>query len=156
VPVDLKSAELTAKWEQQLTQISKGAARSEYFITEMKKYSASLVSMVAGSSAKYVHDNMTRQKCPECGKFLLEVNSKRGGKMYVCSQRECGYRKKPAVVGNKPFERRREDDGSASKAEVQKYLEKQENQERQEKAASGNTALAEKLAKWKEKHGWNE
>ena len=180
VPVDLKSAELTAKWEQQLTLIGKGMAKSENFITEMRKYSTNLVSMVSGSTVKYIHDNMTRQKCPECGKFLLEVNGKKG-KMLVCSERECGYRKNTVVETNArcpnchkklqirgdgenrifacicghrekvaDFEKRRAQDG-ANKADVKKYLESQEKQEK-----SGNTAMAEQLAKWMEQSGWNE
>ena len=180
VPVDLKSAELTAKWEQQLTLIGKGMAKSENFITEMRKYSTNLVSMVSGSTVKYIHDNMTRQKCPECGKFLLEVNGKKG-KMLVCSERECGYHKNTVVETNArcpnchkklqirgdgenrifacicghrekvaDFEKRRAQDG-ANKADVKKYLESQEKQEK-----SGNTAMAEQLAKWMEQSGWNE
>ena len=182
VPPDLKSAELTAKWEQQLNMISKGMAKIDVFIAEMKNYSTNLVSMVAGSGAKYIHDNMTRQKCPECGKFLLEVSGKRG-KMLVCSERECGYRKNTIVETNarcpnchkklqirgegekkifacvcghrekvSDFEKRRADAG-ASKAEVKKYL---ESQETKEKSNSGNTALAEQLAKWMQQNVSNE
>ena len=182
VPPDLKSAELTAKWEQQLNLISKGMAKSDSFITEMRKYSTNLVSMVTGSTAKYIHDNITRQKCPECGKFLLEVNGKKG-KMLVCSERECGYRKNTVIETNArcpnchkklqirgegekrifacicghrekvaDFEKRRAENG-ANKADVKKYL---ESQEKQEKANPGNTALAEQLAKWMEQSGWND
>ena len=35
---------------------------------------------------------MTRTPCPECGKFLLEVKTKKG-RMLVCQDRECGYRR---------------------------------------------------------------
>ena len=178
VPPDLKSAELTARWEQQLNLISKGAAKSDKFIAEMKKYSTSLVSIVASSEAKYKHDNMTRQKCPECDKYLLEVNGKRG-KMLVCSERECGYRKNTVIETNArcpkckkklqirgegekrifacgcghrervaDFEKRRGEAG-ANKAEVRKYLDSQES------AGAGlkNPALAEQLAKWLEQSG---
>lgn len=181
VPPDLKSAELTAKWEQQLNLIGKGMAKSENFIAEMRKYSISLVSMVKVSTAKYVHDNMTRQKCPECGKYLLEVSGKKG-KMLVCSERECGYRKNTVIETNArcpkchkklqirgegekkifvcvcghrekiaDFEKRRAEAG-ASKADVKKYL---ESQEKQEKTGLKNTALSEQLAKWMEQNGWN-
>ena len=99
VPSDLKSAELTAKWEQELALISKGLAKSDGFLTQMRAYTAKLVSMVIASDAKYVHDNMTREKCPECGKFLLEVNGKKGV-MRICSDRECGYRKNVSMQTN--------------------------------------------------------
>lgn len=99
VPPDLKSAELTAKWEQQLQNISAGKADMNKFIGEMRRYASSLVSAVAMSEQKYRHDNATREKCPQCGKFLLEVNGKKG-KSLVCPDRECGYRKGLSVISN--------------------------------------------------------
>ena len=42
---------------------------------------------------------MTRTKCPECGKFLLDVKGKKG-KMLVCQDRECGYKKGVSRVTN--------------------------------------------------------
>ena len=99
VPSDLKSAELTAKWEQRLSLIAKGGADDKKYLEEMRAYATSLVASVRSSEAKYKHDNMTREACPECGKYLLEVNGKRG-KMLVCQDRECGYRKSISVVTN--------------------------------------------------------
>lgn len=99
VPDDLKSAELTAKWEQQLFKISKGKVSSKDFVAEMKKYASKMVSNVIASSASYKHDNITREKCPECGKYLLDVKGKKG-KMLVCSDRECGYRKGVSQTSN--------------------------------------------------------
>lgn len=99
VPPDLKSAELTAKWEQELQNISKGTANMKKFIGQMRDYSTSLVSMVITSNAQYTHDNATKDKCPVCGKYLLEVNGKKG-KMLICQDRECGYRKGLTQVTN--------------------------------------------------------
>lgn len=99
VPAELRSAELTAKWEQQLQNIGKGKADMRKFINDMKKYAASLVSDVIKSSVQYKYDNMTREKCPQCGKYLLEVNGKKG-KSLVCPDRECGYRKGVSMVSN--------------------------------------------------------
>jgi DNA topoisomerase-3 len=181
VPGDLRSAELTAKWEQELSLISKGQSKSDVFIAGMRDYASKLVSDVKSSDAKYVHDNMTREKCPDCGKFLLEVKGKKGV-MRICPERECGYRKSVSRETNarcpnchkklelrgegdkqmffcpcghrerlSDFEKRRADAG-ASKEDVKKYL---ESQEKQEKTSPGNTALAEQLAKWMEQSGWN-
>ncbi len=99
VPQDLKSPELTAKWEQQLQLISKGKANSMNFVKEMRDYASKLVGNVVGSSEIYRHDNATRAKCPDCGKYLLEVNGKKG-KMLVCQDRDCGYRKGVSQVSN--------------------------------------------------------
>ncbi|MCI9274141.1 MAG: DNA topoisomerase III [Clostridiales bacterium] len=92
VPQDLKEPLLTAKWERRLEAISRGAENKGAFLSEIRSYTRVLVKNVAGSDVKYVHDNITREICPECGKFLLMVNSKKG-KMLVCQDRECGYRR---------------------------------------------------------------
>lgn len=99
VPVDLKSPELTAKWEQKLTMIKNGKANPAEFVNEMKAYASKVVSNVIASTSAYKHDNMTREKCPECGKYLLDVTGKKG-KMLVCADRECGYRKGVSMVSN--------------------------------------------------------
>lgn len=171
VPDDLKSAELTAKWEQQLQNISKGTADMKSFIAEMQKYASSLVSMVIANNAQYVHDNLTKEKCPECGKYLLEVNGKKG-KMLICQDRECGYRKGLTQVTNarcpnchkklelrgegdkksfvckcgyreklSDFNKRKQSDG-AGKYDVQKYLKQQKQQD------DGNNAFADLLKDW--------
>ena len=99
LPADLRSAELTARWEQQLQNIGKGKADMKKFIGDMKKFASALVSEVIASDAQYKYDNMTREKCPQCGKYLLEVNGKRG-KSLVCPDRECGYRKGVSQISN--------------------------------------------------------
>lgn len=99
VPPDLKEPLLTAKWEQELEKISKGKTQKQKFINEIEKYSADLVKTVKNSSAEYKHDNMTKKTCPECGKYLLEVNGKKG-KMLVCQDRDCGYRRSVSIITN--------------------------------------------------------
>ena len=171
VPADLKSPELTAKWEERLRQIARGQARPEEFTAEMRRYASTLVSKVIASDASYRHDNMTREKCPQCGKYLLDVSGKKG-KMLVCPDRECGYRRGVSQLSNarcpechKKMEIRGEGEHKmfacscgyrekfsdfksrkgekVDKREVRKIL------SRQEPEASINTALADALAKLK-------
>lgn len=175
VPPDLKSAELTAKWEQQLSLIAEGKANDRNFIEEMRGYASSLVQAVKSSTAEYKHDNMTREPCPQCGKYLLEVNGKKG-KMLVCQDRDCGYRKSISVITNarcpechkklemrgegdkkaffcvcgyreklSDYEKRKESSG-AGKRDVAKYMQQQAKQK-----PAGN-ALADQLAKWMEEN----
>lgn len=175
VPPDLKYAELTAKWEQQLSLIAEGKANDRKFIEEMRGYASSLVQAVKSSTAEYKHDNMTREPCPQCGKYLLEVNGKKG-KMLVCQDRDCGYRKSISVITNarcpechkklemrgegdkkaffcvcgyreklSDFEKRKESSG-AGKRDVAKYMQQQAKQK-----PAGN-ALADQLAKWMEEN----
>lgn len=99
VPKDLKSPELTAKWEQSLSNIAKGKLNKNAFIGEMKEYSKAIVNEIKGSNDKFVHDNLSGERCPECGKKMLEVNGKKG-KMLVCQDRQCGYRKSISITTN--------------------------------------------------------
>ena len=92
VPKELKSPELTAQWEQKLSCIAKGTLNKNVFINEMRTYADEVVNEIKESDGKFRPDNLTRNKCPQCGKFMLEVNGKRG-KMLVCQDRECGYRR---------------------------------------------------------------
>lgn len=124
------------------------------------------------SDAAYRHDNQTRTPCPDCGKYLLRVKTKRG-EMLVCPDRECGYRRSVKQTTNarcpnchkrmelrgegekqlfacvcgyreklSDFKKRRAQK-SAGKGDVRRYLAQQE--QREEK---GSSALAEQLAKW--------
>lgn len=99
VPEELKSPDLTAEWEKKLGQIAHGKLNRKIFINEMKEYSEEIIKGIKLSEEKFRHDNITRTKCPECGKFMLEVKTKKG-KMYVCQDRECGYRKPISQITN--------------------------------------------------------
>lgn len=99
VPEDLKSPALTAEWEQNLDAIAKGKLNRKTFVKEMKEYSKSTVREIKNSEAVFKHDNLTRSKCPDCGKYMLEVKNKRG-KMYICQDRECGYRRNISEITN--------------------------------------------------------
>lgn len=171
VPEDLRSPELTAKWEQQLSLISQGKANANTFVSEMRSYASRLVGSVIASSESFKHDNVTREKCPECGKYLLEVNGKKG-KMLVCPDRECGHRKMLSQTSNarcpechKKMEIRGEGENKSfyctcgyreklqafkqrkseqvNKKEVSKIL------KQQDKSDGLNSALADALSKWK-------
>lgn len=178
VPEELKSPLLTAQWEQKLANISKGSLNKNTFVNEMKNYAKEAVNEIKNSEEKFKHDNMTRNKCPQCGKYLLEVNGK-NGRMLICQDRECNYRKGIAKVTNarcpechKKLELRGEGEGQIfvcgcgyrEKLSVFNERKKKESDtlskkdvakylNKQSKADSEpiNTALAEALAKWQKK-----
>jgi len=99
VPEELKSPELTAQWEKKLEQIAKGTLKKETFISDMKNYASKVVATIKSSESTFRHDNMTREKCPDCGKMMLEVAGKKG-KMLVCQDRDCGHRQGVSRVTN--------------------------------------------------------
>lgn len=90
---ELKSPELTAKWEQELEKIAKGKADPKAFSQKIRKQTEQLVSEVKASDKSYKAHNLTGSKCPECGEFLKERNTK-DGKILVCSNIECSFRKR--------------------------------------------------------------
>lgn len=91
-PDELCTPILTAEWEQKLEQIAKGKLVKDKFLTEIVGHTKGIVTSIKNSEKKFKHDNITGTPCPDCGKPLLEVNGKKG-KMRVCQDRECGYRK---------------------------------------------------------------
>jgi DNA topoisomerase-3 len=98
-PSDLKSPVLTAKWEQRLNEIAQGQLKKDNFLNDMKEYTRTIIKEIKSSDKKYVHDNETKSRCPDCGSYLLEVNGKKGT-MLVCQNRECGYKKGIAQTTN--------------------------------------------------------
>lgn len=99
VPEPLKSPSLTAMWEMRLSRIEKGLEKKQQFIQDMEKNTINLINEVNSKTHNYHHDNATKQKCPNCGMTLLEVNNK-FGKSLVCMDRNCGYRKNVSKVTN--------------------------------------------------------
>jgi DNA topoisomerase-3 len=173
VPQELRSPLMTARWENRLSAIAAGKEAPEPFLREMRSYAARLVTEVKAAQGSYRHDNATKERCPDCGQFLLAVTGKKGNKMLVCPDRNCGYRKSLSVLTNarcpnchKKLELRgegdkrmfvcvcgyreklsdfekRREDKGAGKRDVQKYMASQDR-------GGGNTALAEALKKWSE------
>lgn len=174
VPDDIKSAAMTANWEEKLGSIAKGDFKATAFISEMEEYAKKLVDNVKSSEHKYVHENATKEKCPDCGAVLLNVNGKKG-QIYVCSNPDCRYRKSLSVNVNvrcpechkrmqlrgegdkrsfycacgyrekfSDFKLKRQNEG-ASSFEVKKVLAKESKE-----TTPLNTSLAEQLKKWNE------
>ena len=177
VPEELRSPLLTAKWENRLSAIAAGKEAPEAFLREMKGYAARLVTEVKAAEGQYRHDNATRERCPDCGQFLLSVTGKKGNKMLVCPDRACGYRRSLSVVTNarcpnchKKLELRGEGDKRMFVC-VCGYRERMADFEKRrgerdgagkrdvqrylaaQPEQGGNTALAEALKKWQESSG---
>ncbi len=81
---ELKSPELTAKWERDLEAIAKGKGNAKEFLTNIREQTEKLVKQVKTSNQTYKPHNLTGSKCPECGSFLKEKKTKQG-RVLVCS-----------------------------------------------------------------------
>ena len=99
VPEDLKKPELTADWEMKLSRIAKGEMKRDAFMKEIDAYTREIVEEIKEDDGVFRHDNLTNKICPACGKKLLLVNGKQG-KLYVCQDRECGYKERISRLTN--------------------------------------------------------
>lgn len=99
VPEDLKKPELTASWEAKLSLIAKGKMRQRDFLREIRKYTEDITKEIKTADGVFRHDNLTNKSCPNCGKKMLSVSNKTG-KLFVCQDRECGYKERISKFTN--------------------------------------------------------
>lgn len=90
-PEALRSPELTAQWEQRLSDIARGQTKKADFMADIRQDATRLVQSVKSATATYKADNVSKTKCPVCGRYMLIVSGKRG-RMLSCPERSCGYR----------------------------------------------------------------
>ena len=76
-----------------------GKASDRKFMKEIETYTKELMKQIQNGTGTFRHDNLTNKVCPECGKRLLLVNGKQG-KLYVCQDRECGYKERISRMTN--------------------------------------------------------
>ena len=90
LPEPLTSPMLTAEWEQQLTEIARGAASSDTFLDGIRDMVRALVSDHSQVSEEgrtlFTPERESIGVCPRCGKPVYE-----GKKNFACSDRGCGF-----------------------------------------------------------------
>ncbi|CAM2078043.1 MAG: DNA topoisomerase [uncultured Clostridium sp.] len=90
LPEDIKSPELTAKWETKLDKINKGELSEDKFLEEIKIYINNLISNANNTLNKDFIKSKEKEiigKCPRCNKNVYE------GKLnFYCERgKECGF-----------------------------------------------------------------
>ena len=90
LPEVLTSPQLTADWENNLTQIAKGNADPDSFMTGIETMTRELVNTYPFLSDKekerFKEEKPVIGKCPRCGANIYE-----GRKNYYCSNRDCTF-----------------------------------------------------------------
>ena len=90
LPEPLTSPTLTAEWEQQLTEIARGAASSDTFLDGIRDMVRALVSDHSQVSEEgrtlFTPERESIGVCPRCGKPVYE-----GKKNFACLDRGCGF-----------------------------------------------------------------
>ncbi|MEN6390891.1 MAG: DNA topoisomerase III, partial [Syntrophomonas sp.] len=61
------------------------------FMEDIRKDASRLVDEVKKDDSVYRADNVSKSKCPLCGRYMLIVNGKKG-RMLSCPDRNCGHR----------------------------------------------------------------
>lgn len=101
VSEELRSPELTSRWERELEAIARGNGNAKTFLANIRRQTYTLVNEIKTSDKTYRAYNLTGSKCPECEENLKEVKGK-NGTMLVCSNRGCTYRRrKDPVLSNR-------------------------------------------------------
>ncbi|MFC0296637.1 DNA topoisomerase III [Geobacillus jurassicus] len=90
---ELKSPELTARWERELEAIARGKGNPKQFLANIRQQTEALVAEIKQSEQVYKAPNLTNLTCPECGALLKERKTK-DGRMLVCSNVACRYRRR--------------------------------------------------------------
>ncbi len=90
---ELKSPELTARWERELEAIARGKGNPKQFLAHIRRQTEQLVAEIKQSERVYKAPNLTQLTCPECGALLKERKTK-DGRMLVCSNLSCRYRRR--------------------------------------------------------------
>ncbi|GGG03990.1 DNA topoisomerase III [Paenibacillus aceti] len=91
-PADLRSPDLTARWEAELERIARGQGKPDPFLGGIREMAQTLVRGVKNSEASYKPHNVSNSHCPDCGTRLLEKKTKRG-LLLICPNEDCGYKR---------------------------------------------------------------
>jgi DNA topoisomerase-3 len=90
LPDTLTSPKLTAAWENNLTQIAKGAADPDKFLSGIEAMARELVEaypfLSDADKERFKEEKPEIGKCPRCGSPVYE-----GKKNYYCSNRDCTF-----------------------------------------------------------------
>ncbi len=123
-PAALRSPELTAQWEQHLTDISRGKDSKSKVISSIRKDAGDMVRGVLAATNEYKPTNVSKSKCPVCGKNMLLVNARKG-KMLVCQDRNCGHRQPEKEIEEDIF-RKNKNTARINQKLISQYSDKQE------------------------------
>lgn len=90
LPDALTSPQLTAEWENRLTEIAKGEADPDSFMQGIEEMARELVKDHAARSGDapdlFAEEKPALGKCPRCGGNVFE-----GKKNYYCSNKDCAF-----------------------------------------------------------------
>lgn len=90
-PPELRSPELTARWEDRLAAISEGNESYATFISDIKNNARSLVSDVASNKERFTPRFPDGKSCPFCEAPMMRVTDEFGQIHFICQRLSCSY-----------------------------------------------------------------
>ncbi len=104
-PEQLRSPELTGRWEERLANIAEGKEPGAPFIKDIKQNAADLVKQVVGSGLVFEPKFKESKTCPWCKGPMMKVMDEFEQPHYVCQRLSCSYeemevRKRVPVPGS--------------------------------------------------------
>lgn len=89
LPEQIKSAQMTAEWEEKLKSIEKGLLLPETFMAEISHHVKDLVTnykAIADSPSELIINPESLGSCPRCKGKVLE-----GERQFFCQNKDCGF-----------------------------------------------------------------
>jgi len=90
-PDQLKSPELTARWETRLAAISEGKESDSRFIQDIKTNATDLVKQVVSSTDSFTPQFKDGKTCPWCHGPMMRAIDEFGQTHFICQKLSCGY-----------------------------------------------------------------
>jgi DNA topoisomerase-3 len=91
VPQQLKSVELTGRWEQRLSDIALGKEEKERFLEDIKENARALVNEVVTTTEIFSPRFTQGRTCPHCQGPMMKVIDSLGQDHYICQRLSCAY-----------------------------------------------------------------
>ncbi len=90
-PEELRSPELTGRWEERLGNIAEGKEDGDRFIDDIKRNASALVAQVVSSSEVFSPHFPDAKTCPYCKTPMMKVVDEIGQNHFLCQKLSCSY-----------------------------------------------------------------
>ena len=95
VPENITDVQMTVAWEEKIADIKNGKFDEDTFINDIENYIIEVLKDTNRSIQWTIqNENKLDEKCPECGKPLVERNGKYGKFISCSGYPACKYIKK--------------------------------------------------------------
>jgi len=120
-PLQLRSPELTGRWEERLSGIAEGTEDPVAFVADIKKNARELVDQIIATRDAFAPHFTDSKECPFCHGPMMKVLDEVGRTHYVCQRLSCSY-EEMEMKKRVPVEKKADDNAAAKKTVVVKRV----------------------------------